>query len=82
MDGHEIVEVNLSAVERTKRIDAEFYKDLISPLHLAMTSKSQKTERRKKKLLKSNFKVLNTIKHKLRNQIYEIRASKKCSFRK
>lgn len=26
MDGHEIVEVNLSAVERTKRIDAEFYK--------------------------------------------------------
>ena len=26
MDGHEIVEVNLSAVERTIRIDAEFYK--------------------------------------------------------
>lgn len=26
MDGHEITEIMLSALERTKRIDAEFYK--------------------------------------------------------
>lgn len=26
MDGHEITELNLSSLERTKRIDAEFYK--------------------------------------------------------
>lgn len=26
MDGHEITELNLSSLERTMRIDAEFYK--------------------------------------------------------
>lgn len=43
MDGHEITELNLSSLERTKRIDAEFYKKENLDVDLVLSSWNKKS---------------------------------------
>ena len=43
MDGHEITELNLSSLERTKRIDAEFYKKEHIAVDKALSSWNKKS---------------------------------------